>query len=110
MRRYHTNVVHKHAQNKNLHSSERSAHAHESYSSLFVYVCYHSSASVRCVCDKLNLPARSSLNPKGFQLADFAKMLSFLSYSLFFAFTNSSKLLYVASSPDDLYLRVFKNW
>ena len=36
-------------------------------------------------CDKSNLhvPARSSLNYKGFQLADFAKTLSLLSYSLF---------------------------
>ena len=42
--------------------------------SLFVYVCvcvclsvcYHFSANVRCVCDKLNLPAKSLLNAKGF--------------------------------------------
>ena len=41
-------------------------------------------ASVQHVCNKLNLPARSSLNSKGFQLADFVKMLSFPSYSLCF--------------------------
>ena len=40
-------------------------------------VCYQSSASVLRACDKLNLPAQSSLNSQGFQLADFAK--SFLS-------------------------------
>ena len=68
-------------------------HAHEDYCShvclcvcVCVCVCYHSSASVRRVCDKLNLPARSSLNNKGFQQVDFAKKLSFLSYSLFFTF------------------------
>ena len=45
------------------------------YSSLFVclYVCYHSSASLRHVCNKLNLPARSLLHSKGFQLTNFAK-------------------------------------
>ena len=68
------------------------AHAQEGYCSLFVCVCvcvcmcYHSSASVQRVCDKLNLPAWSSLNDKGFQLTDFTKKLSFLSYSLFFTF------------------------
>ena len=30
-----------------------------------VSVCYHSSASARCVCDNLNLPSMSSLNSKG---------------------------------------------
>ena len=54
--------------------------------SLCVRVCYHSSAGVRRVCDKLNVPARSLLNDKGFQLTDFAKKLSFPSYSLFFTF------------------------
>ena len=56
------------------------AHAHESYCSQFVYVlcvcaCYHSSTGVRHVWEKLKLPARSSLNYKGFQQADFAKKL-----------------------------------
>ena len=48
-----------------------------------LYVCRQSSASVRRVCNKLNLPARSSLNDKGFQLTDFAKKLSVPTYSLF---------------------------
>ena len=41
-----------------------------------------------CMCDELNLPAMSLLNSRGFQLADFTKKLSFLSYtcSLFFVF------------------------
>ena len=39
--------------------------------------CYHSSAGIQRVCDKLNLLARSSLNDKDFQLMDFAKKLSF---------------------------------
>ena len=42
-----------------------------------------SSAKVRCVCDKLNLTAKSLVNTKGFQNANFAKMLSLPSYSLF---------------------------
>ena len=40
-------------------------------------VCYQSSAIVRRLRDKLNLPDKSSLNLEGFQLADFAKTLSF---------------------------------
>ena len=52
--------------------------------SVCLSVCYQSSASVRRACDKLDLPARSSLNSQGFQLADFAKTLSFPSYSFFF--------------------------
>ena len=31
-----------------------------------VSVCYRSSANVRRVCDKLNLPTQSLLNAKGF--------------------------------------------
>ena len=46
------------------------------------------------VCDKLNLPARSSLNYKGFQHADFAKKLSFPSYSLFFTFTQPKAAIF----------------
>ena len=62
------------------------AHAHESYCSLCVClsVCYQSSASVRRSCDKMNLPDRSLLNSEGFELGDFAKKLSFPSYSSFF--------------------------
>ena len=61
-------------------------HAHESYFSLSVClsVCPHYSASLRCACNKLYLPVRSLPNSKGFQLMDFAIMLSFLSNSLFF--------------------------
>ena len=58
-----------------------SALAHESYCSLFV--CYHSSASLRRVWDQLNIPDRSLLNSKGLQQTDFAKKLSFQSYSSF---------------------------
>ena len=54
--------------------------------SVCLSVCYRSSTSIRHSCDKMILPARSSLNSKGFQLADFAKKLSFPSYSLFFTF------------------------
>ena len=36
-------------------------------------VCYQSSTIIRCLCDKLNLPDRSSLNLEGFQLADLLK-------------------------------------
>ena len=57
--------------------------------------CYHSSASIRRMCDKLNLPARSSLITKGFQLADFTKELSFRSYSLLF--TVSFSIIEVAT-------------
>ena len=52
--------------------------------SVYLCVCRRSSASVRCMCNKLNLPVESLLNSQGFQLADFAKKLSFSSYSLFF--------------------------
>ena len=41
-------------------------------------------------CNKLNLPARSSLNDKGFLVMDFAKKLSFMSSSLFFTFARPS--------------------
>ena len=40
-------------------------HANESYCSQFVWVCV-CDTSVRCSCDKMNLPYRSSLNSKGF--------------------------------------------
>ena len=53
--------------------------------SVCVCVCYRSSAIIRRLCDKLNLPDRSSLNSEGFQLVNIAKMLSLPSYSLFFA-------------------------
>ena len=42
-------------------------------------VCYHSTASVQRVYNELNVPGKSSLNSKSFQLTDFAKKLSFLS-------------------------------
>ena len=84
----------------------------EGYCSRFVcvYVCRRSSASVRRVCNKLNLPipARSSLNNKGFQLTDFAKKLFFLSSSSFFTFARPkrpSSFTEVASSIGDHYLR-----
>ena len=68
----------------------------------------YSSASLRHVCDKLNLPTKSSLNSKGLQLADFAKKLSFLSYSLFFVFPwPSQPFAFIeigASLSNDLYL------
>ena len=48
---------------------------------LSVCVCYHSRAIVQRLCDKLNLPAKSPMNAKGFQLADFTKKLSFPNYS-----------------------------
>ena len=81
-----------------------------------MYVCLSvttlARAYVRHVCDKLNLPARSSLNYKGFQLADFAKKLC---YSLFFVFArpNQPFLIIVVATwqfllQDDLYLRVLK--
>ena len=58
-----------------------SAHEHESYGSLLVCVCvcYHSSASLRRVCDKLNFHvlAKSLLSLQGFQRGDLAKKLSF---------------------------------
>ena len=72
-----------------------SAHAHESYCSQFVCVCLsvcpHASASLGRVCNKFNLPARSSLNFKGFELTDFAKKLYFLSYSSFFTFARPKR-------------------
>ena len=46
-----------------------------------VCVCYQSSAIVRRLRYKLNLPGRSSLNSEGFQLADFAETLSLPRYS-----------------------------
>ena len=45
--------------------------------SVCVCVCYQSSASIRRVCNILNLPMKSLLNFEGFQLLDFAKKLSF---------------------------------
>ena len=65
------------------------AQAHKGYCSLSVClcVCYCSSALVRRYSDKMNSLERSSLNSEGFQLADFAKTLSFQSYCLFFTFT-----------------------
>ena len=67
------------------------------YCSPFVCVCVcvsvsvtTSSASVRHVCDKLNLSAKAPLNARGFQLADFTKTLSFPSYRLvLFSFSHS---------------------
>ena len=56
-------------------------------------VCYRSSAGVRHVYDKLNLPAKSLLNAKGFQLADFAKKVSFPSYSFFFHFRTAKSAI-----------------
>ena len=63
----------------------------ESYSCLFVRVCvcYQSSASVRHVCNKLNLPVESLLNFQGFQLTDFAKMLFFSQVINCFSFLRS---------------------
>ena len=46
--------------------------------------CPQSSASQGRVYNELNLPARSLLHSKRFQLMDFVKELSFSSYSLFF--------------------------
>ena len=51
--------------------------------SVCLSVCPHSSAGLVRVCNELNLPARSLLHFEGFQLTDFAKKLSFSSYSLF---------------------------
>ena len=45
--------------------------------SVCLTVCYHSSTGVRCVCNKLNSPARSLLHSKGFQQTGFAKKLLF---------------------------------
>ena len=50
-------------------------------------VCYRSTASVKHLCNKMNVPANFSPNSKGFQLRDFAKKLSLTSYSLFFVFS-----------------------
>ena len=63
----------------------RSVHMRTSYCSLSVCV-FVSVTILAPACNNLNLPARSSLNCKGYQLADFAKKLSFPSYSLFFTF------------------------
>ena len=64
-------------------------HAHEGYSSLFVYlfICYQSTACVWYLCNKMNKPANFAPNSKGFHLRDFAKKLSFTSYNLFFIFS-----------------------
>ena len=66
------------------------AHAHEgpviTVASLFVclFVCYQSTACVRHLCNKINIPVDFVPNLKGFQLRDFAKKLCLTSYSLFF--------------------------
>ena len=80
-----------------------------------VSVCCHSSASIRRVCDKLHIPVKSWFNFQGFQLADFAKVLSLPSLACFFfvfarsstsAICNSLKLRYATSTFDDHYLQV----
>ena len=60
---------------------------------LFVCLCVrrHSSASLQRERKKLNLAAKSLRNAKGFQLMDFTKRLSFVSYSLFFVFAWESQ-------------------
>ena len=67
------------------------------YSSLFVclYVCYYSSASLRHVCNKLNLPARSLLHSKGFQLTNFAKRKNVSIFFNNFAFLTFNVLLLI---------------
>ena len=67
---------------------------------LCVCECYHSSTSLRRVCEKLNLPAKSLLNAKGFQLEDFAEMLTFTSYSLFIVFARSSDIKCMHCMPN----------
>ena len=76
------------------------AHAHEGYGSLFVclfvylFVCYQSTACLRHLCNKMNIPANFSPNSKGFQLRDFAKKLSLTSYSLFFIFSIAKSAIF----------------
>ncbi len=48
-------------------------------------VCYQSTGCIRHLCNKMNVPANCAQNFKKFQLRDFAKNLSFTTYSLFFA-------------------------
>ena len=54
------------------------------YGSLFVCLFVTNLLPSYDVCNKLNVPSKFALNSKGFQLTDFAKKLSFPSYSLFF--------------------------
>ena len=71
------------------------AHAHEGYGSLFVClsvclsvrlsvclsVCYRSTACLRSLYNKMDIPDHFTLISEGFQLRDFSKKLSFKSYS-----------------------------
>jgi hypothetical protein len=49
-----------------------------------LFICYHSTACIRRLCNKMNVPANFTLNSKGFQLRDFAKKLSVTCYRIFF--------------------------
>ena len=66
------------------------------------------------VCNTLNLPVKSLVNSKGFQLTDFAKKVPFPSCSLIFIFTQPSRPFairwscHVVNSSDDLYLQVLR--
>ena len=44
-------------------------------------VCYQSTACLRPLCNKMDIPANFSLNSQDFQRRDFATMFSFTSYS-----------------------------
>ena len=59
--------------------------------SVCLSVCYHSTACVRYLSIKLNVPANFAPNSKGFQLRDFVKKLSLTSYSLFFVLAHQSQ-------------------
>ena len=60
------------------------------------------------MCDKVNLPGRSSLNDKGYQLADFAKKLSFSSYSLFSLLQGQDSHFQSLKLPRGKYLRALR--
>ena len=70
------------------------AHAHEG-----LFVCYQSIACIRYLCNKMNVPANFSPNSKDFQLRDFAKKLSLMSYSLFFVFSTAKSAFFQFPVP-----------
>ena len=74
-------------------------------------VCLSSlySASLRHVCDELNLPAKSLLHPKGFQPTDFAKKLSswVMACSRFSTAKHSVICIFQYRKPDLCPLRIY---
>ena len=81
-------------------------HAHESYSIVSLFVCYHSSTSLWGATN-WTPPAKSVLHSKGFQQTDSPKDISFPNYILFFILVQLNSRLFAVSSTIHLsYYRI----